>query len=380
LRTRPLVSLRVCRCTLIVAAIASQAGLLPGQETGKLSPPPDFSQGSIGAAADDVVAAWTKWRRADKELEQQVFRQPMGEGRELLRRGLGNFRNFLDKRRSYSELVLACLNKRRTDPRPGQPVATLTEVHQDHAYELGMHLAALRERLSALREFPEWAQVRRGIQPESDLAFKLQSSRRSEMPLELSLGASRPPAAVTPLAYRNLDQQFMDQLNRLWTRYYQALADALEQKPGGAAPLTPPGSADPAAPVARVSGAVPAAQSAGNPLAGIWTYQEGSQRFNGVAEPGSVLLELWIENGLLLGRYRADLPGLQGNKKVDLRLRGRMAPAGASQTLDFESKDPSDTGQIVLEGPSGGGMELMVDRRVPSLSAIPRGREVLRRR
>jgi hypothetical protein len=381
LHTMPRVSHRAWRCTLVVAVAVTQAGLIPGQEAAKLSAPPDFYQGSIGAAADEVVAAWARWRKADLELEQHVFRQPMGEGREMLRRALGNFRGFLDKRRSYSEAVLAYLDKRRTEPRPGQPAVTLAEVYQDHIYELGMHLASVRERLRALREYPEWTQVRRGIQPESDLAFKLQSSRRAEMPLELSLGEARPPAVVTPLAYRNLDQQFMDQLNRLWTRYYQALADALEQKPGGAAPLTPPGSADPAAPAARVpEAAAPAAQSAGNPLAGIWTYQERSQKFNGVAEPGNVLLELWIENGLLVGRYRADLPGFQGNRKVDLRLRGRIARGGASQTLDFESKDPSGTGQIVLEGPSGGGMELMVDRRVSSNSAIPRGREVLRRR
>jgi hypothetical protein len=376
----PHVSLRAWRCTLVVAVTVSQAGFLPGQEAAKLSSPPDFYQGSIGAAADEVVAAWARWRKADQELEQHVFRQPMGEGREMLRRALGNFREFLDKRRSYSESVLAYLDKRRTEPRPGQPVVTLAEVYQDHIYELGMHLASVRERLSALREYPEWTQVRRGIQPESDLAFKLQSSRRSEMPVELSLGDARPPAVITSLAYRNLDQQFMDQLNRLWTRYYQALADALEQKPGGAAPLTPPGSTDPAAPAARVTEAAPPAQSAGNPLAGIWTYQARSQKFNGVAEPGNVLLELWIENGLLLGRYRADLPGFQGDRKVDLRLRGHIAPAGASQTLDFESKDPAGTGQIVLEGPSGGGMELMVDRRVSTVSAIPRGREVLRRR
>ncbi|MDR3718717.1 MAG: hypothetical protein P4K98_07935 [Bryobacteraceae bacterium] len=311
-------------------------------------------------------------------MERRLSRQPMGEGREALRRGLGNFREYLDKRRTYSDAVLAYLDKRRAEPGPGHPAVTSAEVYRDHIYELGMHLAALRERLSALREFPEWTQVRRSIQQESDLAFKLQSSRRAEMPVELSLGELRPPAAVTPLSYRNLDQGLMVQLDRLWTRYYQALDDALEQKPGGA-PLTPAGSADSAAPVAGVPGGAPAAQSSGSALPGIWTYLERSQRFNGVGEPGNVLLELWIENGLLVGRYRAELPDFQGKKVVDLRLHGHIAPAGAPQILDFESKIPAGSGQIVIEGPSGGGMEVMLERRVPSFSAIPRGREMLRR-
>ena len=373
------VRLHAWQRTLVVAVALSQAGLLSAKEQPKLSSLPDYSQVSIAAAADEVSAAWTRWNKADAELERRLSRQPMGEGREALRRGLGNFRDYLDKRRAYSESVRAYLDKRRTESGPGQPAVALAEVYRDHVDELGMHLAALRERLRALREFPEWTQVRRGIQQESDLAFKLQSSRRSEMRVELSLGDSRPPAAVTPLAYRNLDQGLMDQLNRLWTCYYQALDDALEQKPGKT-PLTPAGSADSDASTVGVSGAGRPAASAGSPLAGIWIYPERSQRFNGIAEPANVLLELWIEGGSLMGRYRAELPDFHGKKLVDLRLHGPIAPAGAPQVLDFESKFPPGRGQIVIEGPSSGGLEVMLERRVPSLSAIPRGRETLRRR
>ncbi len=379
MRPLPLISLRACRA-LVTALVLSGAGVLRGQETDKLSPPPDFSQGSIGAAADEVAAAWTRWWSGDKGLEQQIFRQPMGEGRNLLQRRLGAFLHYMDKRRAYSESVRAYLDGDRTKLGPGQPAVPRADVYQDQMYELRMHLAALRERLSTLRDRPEWTQVRRDIQPEIDLAFKLQSSRRSEMPFELPLGDSRAPATVTSFAYWNLDQQFMDQLNRLWTRYYQTLADALEQKSGGAAPLTSIGRPDSAAPADHVPGSDSAAHPPANPLVGVWTYPESSKRFNAVDEPSNVLLELWIENGLLLGRYRADLPDFRGSKRVDLRLRGHIASAGATQTMEFESKAPPGTGQIVLEGPSGGGMEVMLDRRVPSGSAIPRGREVLRRR
>jgi hypothetical protein len=110
----------------------------------------------------------------------------------------------------------------------------------------------------------------------------------------------------------------------------------------------------------------------------VWTYAPGSQKFNGVEEPHEVLLELWVENGQLAGRYRATLPDFGGVKTVDLRLKGPLAAATATQTLDFESKDPAATGKIVLEGPAE--MELMLVRVVTAESPIPRGRELLRRR
>ena len=384
MRPTPLISRCLCRCALFGAAVVSQAGLLYGQDAGKLSPPPDFSQPATAAAAQEVVATWTRWMRVGRESEQDVLRQPMGEARQSLQRRLGDFQDFLDSRRAYSEAVVAYLERSRVEPRPGQSVVTLAELCQDHVYELGMHLTALRAKLSALREFPEWTSVRRSVQPESDMAFKLQSERMSEMPVELSLVDSRPAEAVSLLVYRNLEREFMDQLGRLWTRYYQALADAVEQGPGGAAPLIPVrssvGAAGSPVPAVVVPNSAPPAQSSGNPLVGVWTYPERSQKFNGVAEPRNVLLELWIENGVLMGRYRAELPDFQTDRKVDLRLHGAIAPAGAPQALYFELKDPVATGQIVLEGPGTGGLEIVVERRVPAGSPIPRGRELLKRR
>ena len=90
----------------------------------------------------------------------------------------------------------------------------------------------------------------------------------------------------------------MGSMEKLWTRYYQALADAVEQKPSGSAPLVAvrgSGNSPSAAPGAPP--APPAVATAGNPVAGAWTYVQGSQQFNGVEEPREVLLELWVENG-----------------------------------------------------------------------------------
>jgi hypothetical protein len=122
------------------------------------------------------------------------------------------------------------------------------------------------------------------------------------------------------------------------------------------------------------------AGGADNPLVGVWTYAEGSQQFNGVAEPRQVLLELWMEDGALRGRYRAELPDFQGAKKVDLRLSGGVVSAHNQLTLNFESKDPPANGRIILEGPGSSGTELMFVRAVAAQSPIPRGRELLLRR
>ncbi len=312
-------------------------------------------------------------------MENQLFRQPMGEARQTLQRVLGEYEDFIEKRRAYSDAVLAYLESNRTEPRPGQQPVTMAVLCQDHVYEIGTHLAALREKLNSMRELPEWLAIRRSVQQESDAAFKLQSARRAEMPLEMTLGNARPSASVSLLVYRNLDHQFMDQVSRLWRRYYQSLADAVEQKPGGAAPLIAiRGGAGTAAP-AKIETA-PSDQGTKFPLIGIWTYLDRSQKFNGVAEPTNVLLELWQEKGVLMGRYRGSVPDFSGPLKLDLRLQGQITRTGTPQILEFQSKDPAATGQIVIEGPGENGLELMVERRVPAGSAIPRGREVLKRR
>ena len=194
---------------------------------------------------------------------------------------------------------------------------------------------------------------------------------------------SRRSASVSLLVYRNLDQQLMDQLGRLWGRYYQAIADAVEQKPDGAAALTPirpAAGGDSTLSASAAASVAAAAPSSQHPLVGVWTFPERSQKFNGVAEPIGVLLEIWVENGRLIGRYRGELPNFSGMLKLDLRLSGVIGRGGSPQTLLFESKDPAATGQIILEGPDDSGLELMVERRVPAGSPVPRGREVLKRR
>jgi hypothetical protein len=88
---------------------------------------------------------------------------------------------------------------------------------------------------------------------------------------------------------------------------------------------------------------------------------------------------LWIDKGLLTGRYRAQLPDFDGVKRVDLSLSGK-AGSGHTQTLNFHSTNPEAAGRIVIEGPGPNGIELMVVRSVDPGSPIPRGRELLTRR
>jgi hypothetical protein len=155
-------------------------------------------------------------------------------------------------------------------------------------------------------------------------------------------------------------------MEKLWTHYYQALEDAVEQKPAGAALVAIRGSA--------ASAPAAANANAASPVAGNWTYVQGSQQFNGLGEPHDVLLEIWVENGMLVGRYRAELPDFQGSRKIDVRLRGPLDTAANLQTLDFESKDPSGTGKVTLEfNPTR--KELMFVRT--SQTIVPRGRETL---
>jgi hypothetical protein len=345
-----------------------------------LPPPPDFSQDSIIRAAEEVSGAWSKWKAGDADLEQRIYRLPMAEARVLLQRSLGRYLDFIEGRRAYSEAVVNYMETSRLQPRPNQPVVTMEAVYRDHIELLGVNLAVLQQKLDALRASNDWVAIRRAVQPERTATLALQSSRRDDMPLDFSADSPDHPAspsAMPALAYRDAESKLMEAMEKLWTRYYQALADAVEQKTSGSAPLTAMrGSGDSLPPAASgAPAAPPAAAAGGNPVAGSWTYVQGSQQFNGVGEPKEVLLELWVENGMLMGRYRAELPDFQGTRKVDIRLHGPLAAGNNQQTLDFESKDPEGAGKVALEyNPTR--RELMFVR--PSAQTIlPRGREVL---
>src|ERR1035441_9153994 len=56
-------------------------------------------------------------------------------------------------------------------------------------------------------------------------------------------------------------------------------------------------------------------------------------------------LELWMDKGLLTGRYRAWLPDFDGVKRVDLSLSGK-AGSGHTQTLTFHSANPEAEGPL----------------------------------
>jgi len=367
LRTIPFPNPYRRRAALFVVSAAFCAAGSSGQQSPRLPPPPTFSQDDVAARADKVVNAWETWCRADRKLEQRIFQLPMGEARHHLRLSLGAFLDFLAARGAYAESVASYLASRAGSVRS---VSILPEdaAYQDQIGMLGTILADLQERLVSLRDSPAWLTIRRDVQAQNDRALKLQSTLRARLDNAPTFRTPRPPADTSALAYQDSERGLAETLRGLWTAYYQALADAVEQKPTPAlTPLDPVGGAHSASPAAR---------SVEGPQVEVWSYTEGSQQFNGVAEPKHVLLELWTENGLLLGRYRAELPGFRGIKTVDIRLRG-AASAGGAQTLQIDSKDPAVAGQIVLERAGFTG-ELMLVRVVPARSPIPRGREVLR--
>jgi hypothetical protein len=220
------------------------------------------------------------------------------------------------------------------------------------------------------------------VQQERSDLLTLQASRREDITVDRPLDRARPVArTISPIVYTDSERQMRDALQKLWARYYQSLADAVEQKPAGSAPLMTRLPANTAVGAeTAVAAETPNPASNNNPLVGTWIYPEGSQRFNGVAEPRQVMLELWMEQGLLLGRYRAELPTFDGaTRHVDLKLQGRFAP-DRDQTLEFRSSDPETAGKVVIEGPGVTGLDLTLVRVVESGSPIPRGRENLSRR
>jgi hypothetical protein len=357
-------------CLLLVLL----SGPLGAQQPRDLPPPPDFLQSSLVVAVNALTVSWGAWRSADAGLEQRVFRIPMREARGMIEQAWGAYREFLDKRRVYSEALARYIDEGHAQPQSGQKIVTLGAVYQDQIQLLGVNLEVLQGKLDALRNTAEWVSMRRQVQAESMQAFQLLSSRRAEMPLDLSLKRPEPVSMMSSSVYRDSERQTAEALDRLWTRYYQALVDSVEQAPGGSRPLI---ARRPSEPAVDSPGS-----SAGtdNPLVGVWTYAEGSQQFNGVGEPRQVLLELWMEGGALMGRYRAELPDFQGVKKVDLRLSGGVVSPHNQLTLNFESKNPPASGRIILEGPGSSGTELMFVRAVTAQSPIPRGREMLLKR
>lgn len=357
-------------CSAALAALLLGAGALAAQEPKDLPPPPDFSQTTVATAADATVRAWAKWKAADAGLEQRLSRLPMAEARDLVQRASTAYREFLERRRAYSEAVTAYIGQSTAETRPRQPAVTLGAVYEDQVQLLGVNLNLLTEKLDTLRDGPAWISIRRAVRADMADAFKLQSLRRAEVPLDLSLKRPQSVSLMPAPVYRDSERQVAEVLGRLWTRYYEALIEATAGTAGS--PQTP-ASAGPA-------GSAPAARAPDNPLAGVWTYIEGSQQFNGVAEPSHVILELRMENGALTGRYRAELPDFQGTKEVDLRLIHGTPSGPNQQTFEFESKDPAATGHIILEGPEPSGKELMLVRAVTGQSPIPRGRERLQRR
>jgi hypothetical protein len=216
--------------------------------------PPDFDQSAITTAAEALSGAWVRWRSVDAGLEQRVFRIPMPEARKTVQQAFDGYLGVLDTRRAYSDAVSAYIDQSRAEPHPRQVVVTLGAVFEDHVQLLGFNLNVLEAKLGALRDASQWIAIRRSVRDESAEAFQLQSARRSEVPVDLSLHRSAPVTLISSLLYRDSERQVADVLRRLWTRYYQALVDAAEQ-------------GHPPRPLRTVpAGASSARQSAGGPV------------------------------------------------------------------------------------------------------------------
>jgi hypothetical protein len=356
--------------------------------------PPDFSQADVAAAADEVANADKARRQNARNLEQEVFRLPMADARARVQRTLSAALIFLDRRRLYAERVAAYIERYRSETSGLKPLISVEAVSRDELEVLDSNLTDLVDKLEVLRSSPqEWVRIRRGVQADQTAITVLQSKRREDIPVDTLFHPS-PPSPISAIVYRDSEQQLREVLQKAWIHYYQSIVDAVEQKPNGSVPLitalTPgvgisappvPGNSVPqptAAALAPVS--APRKDSAAvNPLAGTWGYLEGTQQFNGVAEPHQVILELWMEDGVLLGRYRAELPDFDGVHKIDLRLRAK-AGKGNQQTLQIQGGDPVSTGEFVLEDTGSGGLNIMLVRSVRAGGTIPRGRELLTRR
>jgi hypothetical protein len=238
---------------------------LRAQPAPELPGPPDFDQGAIVAAANGLSSAWTKWESIDAGLERRVFRMPIQQARQIVQRVFDGYLEILEKRRTYSATVSAYIDQSRTNPRPRQAVVAIGPIFEDHVQLLGANLNILERKLAAMRDSPHWIAIRRAVRTESGEAFRLQSARRSNVPLDLSPGHSRQEQLISSQIYRDSEGEVTEVLRRLWTAYYQALVDAVEQT-GGTRPLRiVPSRANLSA--QPVSGLLPST----NTLVGVWT-------------------------------------------------------------------------------------------------------------
>lgn len=341
---------------------------------------PDFGQPDIATAAEDTAEAQNTWRQASRNLEQEVFRLPMADARARVQSALNSAMLMLDQRQHYVDKVAAYIDKSRDGASSGgrRQIVSVEVVSRDELEVLDSNLTELVARLEALRSSPsEWLKIRRGVQADQSAITALQSKLREDIPVD-TLFRQAPPRPMSAIVYRDAEKQLRDVLQKTWVHYYQGVIDTAEQRPGGSVPLI--SSLSPAAaPATPAAGATAAsATPAASPLVGAWSYLEGTQQFNGVAEPHQVLLELWMEGGNLLGRYRAELPDFDGVRKVDLRLRAKTGKA-AQTVLQIQGGDPVATGEFVVEDPGAGGLTIMLVRSVDTGGAIPRGRELLTR-
>jgi hypothetical protein len=345
----------------------------------------DFGQTDIATAAEDIAEAQKAWRQASRNLEQEVFRLPMAEARARVQSALNSAMLVLDQRQRYGEKVAGNIDKSHDGAYGGarRQIVSVEIVSRDELEVLDANLTELVAKLETLRSSPqEWLKIRRGVQTDQSAITAMQSKLREDIPVDM-LFRPAAPEPMSAIVYRDAEKQLREVLQKTWVHYYQGVIDAAEQKTGGSAPLMSilsPAAGTPAAPAGAPAAPVAApAAPAANALAGTWGYLEGTQQFNGVAEPHQVLLELWMEGGNLLGRYRGEIPDFDGVRKVDLRLRAKTGKTGQI-ILQIQGGDPVATGEFIVEDPGAGGLNIMLVRAVGVTGPIPRGRELLTRR
>lgn len=329
----------------------------------ELPKPPIFGHPELTGPAEAVTEAWTHWDRLSHDFEREALAMPRSEGRERVRRAYAALLEYMEARRLYSEALRSALESHvRT------AAVTVSAVSSDQLDLLGAQLSDIQKRLEALRSAPEWITLRRGVQKERDAIDKLEESRRERIQDGLLTTHTETSEVLTPSAYQDSDREVRAAIADLWTHYCQTLLNIIYQQPEN--------STSPEVQLA-MGQPINSEPTGATRLEGAWTYSEGSRKFDGAAEPKHVVLELWLENGLLRGRYRADIQMAAGTRHLDLNLTGKPS-ARRNQTFDFRSTDPPTTGTVTLQ-PAANGIELTFIR--PSGNAyVPSGREVLTRR
>ncbi len=327
--------------------------------------PSVFGRADLEAPADAVVEAWARWEKVSRDFEREAMASPRSEGRDRVRGAYAASMDYLEARRIYSEAVRSDLESRAR----GMAI-TSSAVSSEELDLLGAQVSEIQRRLETLRSTTEWITIRHSVQKDRDAIGKLQDTRRAMIPDGLLSTRAGVAETITAASYQASEQEVRGAIRSLWTHYCQALLNLIYQQPEGSM-----------SPEVQLEGSEPAgvesAQKGGMRLAGAWTYIENSRKFEGAAEPKRVLLELWVENGQLAGRYRADLLEQTGLRHVDLRLKGKPS-ARHAQSLEFSTADSRATGTVTLQ-PSSNGMELMFIR--PSgVAEVPGGKELLTRR